>query len=300
MIVSTTTALLDRTYFDGDQTMEELLRRLIAAGFIGLDMNCGNGHVAYPEIHQKGYNWRKRCEELRRFVEDRDARFNQSHNLMFNYFDGTAETDVLNAWFDDVVEATKLLGGDIVVVHPIAPPGMEFDRAGALAANRDYFRRHGETAAKHGMKLAVENMLSNRLFDGGITKRCCTNSEELVELVDAIDMENVGICVDIGHMHYMQEDIGTGLKNCAHKLISLHIHDNDTFNDSHIPPYSGKLDWDTFYKTLREIDYRGDFTLEILNACKPLPYEQQMAALKQICTLSNWMAQQITCEGDIL
>jgi sugar phosphate isomerase/epimerase len=46
------------------------------------------------------------------------------------------------------------------------------------------------------------------------------------------------------------------------RLGALHIHDNDRRRDLHRIPFSGDIDWNAVVKALRDVDYKGEFTLE--------------------------------------
>ena len=140
-------------------------------------------------------------------------------------------------------------------------------------ANVEYLRRAGDMAGKYGLRIAVENMLSNRRMDGSVYWRYCTHAEELVDLVDAIDMENVQICLDVGHAHYMGENLYNTIKLYGKRLIALHIHDNNRMDDLHLLPFHGTLKWDDVLLGLRAVDYAGDFTFEIQNATRRAPEE---------------------------
>ena len=52
------------------------------------------------------------------------------------------------------------------------------------------------------------------------------------------------------------------IKVLGHSLQALHIHDNDCWHDHHQIPFSGDIDFDSIVKALKEIDYKGYFTLE--------------------------------------
>ena len=46
------------------------------------------------------------------------------------------------------------------------------------------------------------------------------------------------------------------------RLGALHIHDNDKLHDSHQIPFSMNIDFAPIVKALKDIDYKGYFTLE--------------------------------------
>ncbi len=291
MKLAVTTSLVTPQNSPFPLTEKEAMLRLCEGGFkyldYGLSREFQHAKVRENSVFVHG-DWRKWCEEIRQAVEDKGTTFIQTHCVFPNYFADDEYNKWLTAQAELCYEATALIGAPVTVMHPIAPPGMEYDREGSKIANRDYFRKQADIAAKYGVKIAVENMLSNRLFDGGLTKRCCTTTEELIEQVEAIDHENVGICIDVAHTHYMKEDVGDALRMCKKHLISLHMSDNDTFNDCHVTPYNCNLDWEKVYAAINEIGYKGGGMLEI-HACPNMDEDIQMDAIRYLAKLAVWM-----------
>ena len=276
-------------------TRKECLQMMCEAGFryfdYNLDREIRNPKARLDSPFLNG-SWRDWCREARETVEGYGSKFVQTHCTFPNYFADTPLDVEAAGYVPSNIEATALLGAPVTVMHPIAPPGLEYDRQGSLEANRDYFRRAGDIAGEFGVKIAVENMLSNRLFDGSIFKRCCTNAEELLELVDAIDHPNVGVCIDVGHCHYMKENIGDAIRYCGNKIIAFHIDDNDTWNDSHVPPYCGSIDWEEVYQAVRDINYQGGGMLEC-HLGWSLPKEMHLEMLKYMNDLCEFMMEQM-------
>ena len=273
-------------------TPEAAIDKFCQAGFKYTDYGI-HGDFMSGDSPFLGDGWREYADRVRERFARGGVEIVQSHSVFYNFFDGSEESERFNALLPRNFEISALLGAKVTVMHPIAPPGLEYDRDATRAINRDFFRRQAETAARFGVRIAVENMLSNRLFDGTIFKRCCTSSEELYELVEEIDCENVGICIDTGHVLYMEEDIPSALRRCAKYLIALHMHDNDTFNDSHVPPYCGRTDWEAVYRTLGEINYQGNGMLEIIHLCEHMPEEIQGEALQYAAKLAAYMQKRI-------
>ena len=73
-------------------------------------------------------------------------------------------------------------------------------------------------------------------------------------------------CLDIGHAE--MKGLGTNAVEMIHalgkeRLRALHIHDNDKWHDSHRLPFTMDIDFAPIVKALKDIDYQGDFTLEV-------------------------------------
>lgn len=119
-----------------------------------------------------------------------------------------------------------------------------------VAKNIRYF---GEEAKKYGIKIAVENIFKGRVY---------SRIPDLIDLVEIIDLENVGYCLDIGHGNYDEIDIVETIKIMGDKLFELHLSDNAGDRDAHLPIGFGTVNWNEVIATLREIDYKGNATFE--------------------------------------
>ena len=283
MKISTTMNTLNPVENEGGYSAKEIVQKLNNAGFTSLDF-CAFGYINGKNVFGNhplcSDRWKDWIEELLYFAEELGITFNQSHNLTFNYFDDDETTSALDQMLDRMIEASALLGANITVLHPIAPPNCQRDLRKCLNRNLDYFKKKAEYADRFHVNLALENMITSRFFDGSEYWRYCSSLEQLVELVDAINLPNVGICYDVGHAHYMHIEPDVGLPLVKERLIALHIHDNDTFQDQHLLPFQGTIDWEVLCRTLAKIGYSGDFTYEISHAVSRMPENLQEDALK--------------------
>ena len=296
MIISTTLNTLNPLETEGGYPAVKIMQMLYDAGFRAVDL-CAFRYIA--EEKQYGSNaffsgqWKGWIEELHGFARQHSMIFNQSHNVTYQYFKENEQTRLLDEMTDRVIEASAMLDIPLTVFHPIAPPGMEKERKVCLEKNCEYFKRKAETAIRWNMKIGLENMLSNRYFDGTSYHRYCTNTEELLELADKIGMSNVGICYDIGHGHYMSGTPEKDIYALQPYLWALHVHDNDRWNDEHLLPYQGTANWEAVCKALAEIRYQGDLTLEISNAVSRMPEAVQRTALKSACEIAEYLVLRI-------
>ena len=63
-------------------------------------------------------------------------------------------------------------------------------------------------------------------------------------------------------MRGLDTDAPTMIRTLGDSLAALHIHDNDQWKDSHGLPFTMKINFDAVIKALKEINYKGDLTLE--------------------------------------
>ncbi len=282
--------------YSEETTIFSIIDLLYEAGFRTLDFTaCNYIHrgLKYGETEFFSDNWKQWIQEIKQYADSKGVVFNQSHNLMYNYFKTDDDTALLNSMIDRVLEACGLLEIPVTVVHPIAPVYAVEDLAECRRMNQAFFKEKAKVAENFGVKLAVENMIITRNTDSSKEWRYCNSPEQLIDLVDSIDMQNVGFCFDVGHSHYMYENIYESIMKYGERLISLHIHDNDSWYDQHIIPFSGSVDWNMFEKGIADCGYKGDFTLESFRSTIRLPRELQIGMLREMKLMSEWMVQRI-------
>lgn len=154
------------------------------------------------------------------------------------------------------IECTAEVGGEICVIHP-----EEFKTA---EQNAEMYLELLPFAKECGVKIATENMWSwNREKDESAFAACATG-EDFKAHIDAVNDPFFVACLDLGHAEMRGSGNGAVpmIKTLGHRLQALHIHDNDRWHDSHQIPFSMDIPFDEIAKALKEIDYKGYFTLE--------------------------------------
>ena len=97
-----------------------------------------------------------------------------------------------------------------------------------------------------GIKIAFEN----------------TKIKNYLEYIfEHISNDNIGVCLDSGHIHCHFNDKFNWdfFKN---KILAVHLHDNDSSFDQHLLPFDGTINWDTMAENLKQSGYTGPVTLE--------------------------------------
>lgn len=126
------------------------------------------------------------------------------------------------------------------------------------------YRRLLPFAKQHGVKIATENMWNWNAEKGCARAAACSAPEDFDAHLKAINDEYFVACLDIGHAE--MEGLNTSavemIRALGDKLQALHIHDNDKKNDSHQIPFSMDIDFKAVAKALKEINYKGYYTLE--------------------------------------
>ncbi len=163
----------------------------------------------------------------------------------------------------------KSLGGNEIIMHsgyigfgshsPIeipqsAHPTREQQYARAFDLSVNMFKICSNIAREYGIHIYTENLNSETVTE---------TAEQLVAFVNAIGEDNVSIIYDVGHAHYCGLNIVESVKTCGKLLQHTHIHDNRGNTDSHLAVGEADIDFKSFYKALKDIDYTGLYLFEV-------------------------------------
>ena len=157
------------------------------------------------------------------------------------------------------LESCSYLGGEIAVMHPSSKESavdeetLEIYRMnleGSIIELLQY-------AKGLNIKLALENVPNSS------GRRFGSSMAELKGLVEEINDQYLGLCLDTSHCLLNRLDLSKEVKWCAGHLLTMHASDGDGHEDRHWIPTKGILNWDRFLADLKSINYRGMFMLEV-------------------------------------
>jgi sugar phosphate isomerase/epimerase len=153
-------------------------------------------------------------------------------------------------------EAAALLEATYFVIHPgperesIEERQVHIDR---LKYTTESLFRIGAYCRRLGVRCVLENKLPHLVF---------AKIEDLVFILDATAISNIGVCLDTGHAH-VARTLETMLDVLAPFLCMVHAHDNRAHSDEHLPPGEGGIDWTRFASGLKAARFNGLVVLEL-------------------------------------
>jgi sugar phosphate isomerase/epimerase len=109
----------------------------------------------------------------------------------------------------------------------------------------------GAFARPLGVRLLVENLLSDP-----------TTPEHLMTILRSGHLDNVGICLDLGHAH-MTVGVAEAIATLGNRIVSVHVHDNHGQKDEHLWPGDGTIDWPATAQALKALAEPPATVLEI-------------------------------------
>ena len=156
---------------------------------------------------------------------------------------------------------TSLMGCKNCVIHPIMPYGIE--DAGTENAqktrelNKEFFTELLKEAHKYDVTICLENMPMHNFS--------LATPSDILGFIQEMNDEHLKICLDTGHISVFDNiDIYDEVLKVGDYIRAFHIHDNKCGVDLHLIPYFGIIDWDRFATALKDINYKGAFTLETI------------------------------------
>ena len=121
--------------------------------------------------------------------------------------------------FDESCELAKAVGAKNVVFHSSCYPNLRGKYLEGWAdRSAEYYT---ELSERYGLKIFIENS-----FD--------LDAEPLRALMDRIKSDDVGVCLDIGHVNLSRRPIDDWFESLGSRIKYIHISDNTGYSDDHI------------------------------------------------------------------
>ena len=139
-------------------------------------------------------------------------------------------------------------------------------------------------AAERNVSIALEN------------DRSIERMNFILELVRAVDIPNIGICVDTGHANLGDLGAGRAIRMAGPLLLTTHLQDNLGERDDHMPPGMGNIYWADVFQALMEIDYKRTLMLELTDAptANSRVYDQEAEIRTGYRNVSEFLQSQMT------
>ena len=263
--------------FPFDHSPEDGVRRLAAVGFEGLDLGIDYlyANQSSPFHTDRAVKW---AEELGAMARDLGAPFTHAHAVGdFGLHSETGRTNFAVA---------RAVGAKYMVAHPITqrPDKSVIDGEDEfLTLNLAALRPLLAWAEEYGVTLLTENIP----WSAAKHFRICS------KMVEEVAHPLFGWCYDTGHGQLAYQD-PKDLVSLVPPL-SLHLQDNHygIWNDEHLMPGDGDLDFTAVWDALVQAGYRGDYVLEAHHQTIEAKDEERDAILREILRRSRSVRDQL-------
>lgn len=265
---------------------ERAIEEVARAGFDGFDLSMfdmarydwSNRTVTHRIYPQSQAERLKFVRALRRTAENNGIVCNQAHAPFPSYLPEIAE------YLPAALECAAEAGATVCVVHPF--------NSGSTEENAEFFHSLLPYAHDFGVKIATENMFNWDPDNDHSLPASCSSSSSFTELIAAVNDPMLVACLDIGHAEMREANGGEGapamIRALGSSLQALHIHDNDRRYDRHRIPFSTAIDFSAVAAALKEVGYRGWYTLEAdthLSDCRN--DEETVAGIRELAAAAR-------------
>ena len=177
------------------------------------------------------------------------------------------------------------MGAKCIVVHP-----MKFsDHTTHYEENLAFYKRLIPYAEKAGVKIGVENMWGYDNKRGFICKDAFSDVNEIKKIVSELG-KWATCCLDLGHSNLAGYEAADDIKILGDVLGALHVHDTNYKEDWHQLPFQGEHNWKEICSALKQIGYKGDFTLEVDRFLMYVPDEIFESSVKYMADVAKYLA----------
>ncbi|MGI6466869.1 MAG: sugar phosphate isomerase/epimerase family protein [Sphaerochaetaceae bacterium] len=197
-----------------------------------------------------------------------DLEYNQCHApYTHGYFElPKNRQERLNWEIERSIEMAGMLDIPYVVLHSATDKN---NYENSFEANLKWLKSFVKLAKVHNTSIALENLT----YDKSGQVEFTSQAEELVQLIEALDSDNVGACYDFGHANMVAKNHEENILTLGEHLKCTHVADNNGIDDQHLMPFHGTVPWEKCIDALKKINYKGDFTYEIMFFSENIPQE---------------------------
>ena len=252
--------------------IEECVDLFIKAGF-----SCTEMTIDHIRCLAERDDADAQARKIRSYLDSMNFSIPQGHLSFKNVLTNPDTVDILKR----EMELFAVIGVKNAVLH--FNGGEKWEPAERMEKRLESLSKLKTFVQESDMVLCIENL-------GSVPETHTV--ERINEIIDTVGEENMGICLDTGHLHLVngrgEAELSQGdfIRQAGKDLCAMHVTNNSGGGDDHLMPFSSRygVDWKDVVVALREINYEGLFNLEILGENKaPMPIlEAKLAYIAQM------------------
>ncbi|MDP2895058.1 MAG: sugar phosphate isomerase/epimerase [bacterium] len=117
----------------------------------------------------------------------------------------------------------------------------------------DTVKRCARMAAHAGLMLTMEPRVGEMV----------SNTDAMLRLMDHVDDENFYAVLDTGHQNAQKEILPLSVEKLGSRIKYVHVSDNDSRTNEHLPLGKGTIDWDGVFLGLAKHNFDGFIAIDI-------------------------------------
>ncbi|KGO32224.1 sugar phosphate isomerase/epimerase family protein [Oenococcus alcoholitolerans] len=269
-----------------DMTLPEKMKYAHEIGFTSLDVSC------WPKDNTRDYSGSDIDVENLNSDQVNEIKENQKkYDITFSslaYYDNMLEPDLkIRKKYHDhllaVIKAAGLLGVPLVGCFIGKDQNESLDKN--FDEYEDIFSKYVSFAEDNGVKLMIENCPMIGWQSEGYPGTFSYSPELWDEMFRRIPSSSFGLNFDPSHLDWLGIDYIQALRDYKDRIFHIdakdmivdkskfyrysifgkkldRLHGEDSGFWTPVIPGLGDINWDQFYKVMKEIDFKGDFSIE--------------------------------------
>ena len=202
--------------------------------------------------------------DVRRHMDEIGIVASQAHAPCFNHkTEEEAYTPERIELYKRAIRVCAILGAPYIVIHPPFYGVLTSEYEKGKRTTKKLYDALTETLEECNVKLGVENMFWYDYTHYYYSSTSCSSGLDLIDYVEMMNSDRYCVCLDIGHASVVGLDPVNMIRQVSKRLELLHVHDNFGPYDSHCIPGECSTKWPEVIKTLREVRYKGVFSMEL-------------------------------------
>ena len=215
-------------------------------------------------FYQSDSEVKKHFLEVKRYMDDIGLLAEHTHAPYYSFMPAEYfnNEDFVSIYLK-AIDASMYLGAKQIVIHPPCCPDSENNYKRLFDIAYNFYGKLQQRAIDNGVEIAIENMRCYDKVKGGVgMPDVFSLAEKLLNIINALG-KGFCACLDTGHAYFSGQDPAHCARLLGDKLKVLHLQDTDRYDDRHICPTCGYIDWKDFILALAQINYKGVLNFEV-------------------------------------
>lgn len=259
----------------GKYGLEKGLKLIKESGFDAIDLNVCSFYVNENSVFYNASEdeFLSYFNNIKKVCNDLELEISQTHGMLTVCVPDLDETKKINWGSEMEIKATAVLGAPYCVFHSVKKRQWEFvnlEPDFLHKQNVEFFQNIlTPICEKYNVKFAIETHGLTALSTGD-EMDFIGDANVLKENFDMIKSEYKAFCLDTGHTNEIVRlgapTVPETVRILGKDIKVLHLHDNEGYHDSHLPPLiTGKnnINWEETFNALDEIGYNGVYNYEL-------------------------------------
>lgn len=157
------------------------------------------------------------------------------------------------------IDFSTMFNVDRVTLHPGHSENGE-EREVCKMRSISNVKKLAQYASKYNITIMIENLVG--------AQELCLTAQEMLDYLSHLEGLNVKVTFDCGHCHASHTEYKTTIDDYVVSLkdyiAHIHLSDNHGDRDEHAKLGAGTIDFVSYFSKLKEIDYQGLYSSEVL------------------------------------